>query len=152
VSRFEFVADHRGAFGVKRLCRVLRVSRSGFYRWIKAAPARAARAAADTALAQEIKQIHEEFDGTYGSPRITAELREKGREVNHKRVARVMRRIGIVGGCTCAKRCAPLCPSRPIRRFPTCSGGTSPRPRRTCATSGRVAGGNFTLRLPQNRA
>ncbi|MEU0478758.1 IS3 family transposase [Streptosporangium sp. NPDC006013] len=97
VSRFEFVADHRGAFGVKRLCRVLRVSRSGFYRWIKAAPARAARAAADAALAQEIKQIHEEFDGTYGSPRVTAELREKGHQVNHKRIARVMRRFGIVG-------------------------------------------------------
>jgi transposase InsO family protein len=97
VSRFEFVADHRDAFGVKRLCRVLRVSRSGFYRWIKAAPARAARAAADAALAQEIKQVHEEFDGTYGSPRVTAELREKGHQVNHKRIARVMRRFGIVG-------------------------------------------------------
>ena len=97
MSRFEFVADHAGAFGVKRLCRVLGCSRSGFYRWLKAAPARAARAAADAALAEEIKQIHSEFDGTYGSPRVTAELREEGRKVNHKRVARVMRRFGIVG-------------------------------------------------------
>lgn len=97
MSRFEFVADHRGAFGVKRLCRVLEVSRSGFYRWLKAASARVARAAADAALAAEIEQIHEEFDGTYGSPRVTAELREKGRTINHKRVARVMRRFGIVG-------------------------------------------------------
>ena len=97
MSRFEFVADHAGAFGVKRLCRVLEVSRSGFYRWRKAAPARAARAAADAALAEEIKQIHDEFDGTYGSPRVTAELRAKGRKINHKRVARVMRRFGIVG-------------------------------------------------------
>ncbi|MEV1175582.1 IS3 family transposase [Nonomuraea sp. NPDC049784] len=97
VSRFKFVADHRDAFGVKRLCRVIGVSRSGFYRWIKAAPARAARAAADAALAAEIKQIHGEFDGTYGSPRVTAELREKGRKVNHKRVARVMRCFDIVG-------------------------------------------------------
>lgn len=97
MSRFEFVADHAGAFGVKRLCRVLGLARSGFYRWMKAAPVRAARAAADAALAEEIKQIHEEFDGTYGSPRVTAELHEKGREVNHKRVARVMRRFGIVG-------------------------------------------------------
>ncbi|WP_442939474.1 IS3 family transposase [Nonomuraea sp. SYSU D8015] len=97
VSRFEFVDDHAGAFGVKRLCRVLKVSRSGFYRWRKAAPARAERAAADAALAAEIRQIHGEFDGTYGSPRITAELRARGRRVNHKRVARVMRRSGIVG-------------------------------------------------------
>ncbi|MFC3985212.1 IS3 family transposase [Streptosporangium jomthongense] len=97
VSRFAFVDDHRDAFGVKRLCRVLKVSRSGFYRWIKAAPARAERAAADAALAAEIRQIHDEFDGTYGGPRVTAELRARGRQVNHKRVARVMRRCGIVG-------------------------------------------------------
>ncbi|GAA4210795.1 hypothetical protein GCM10022252_79060 [Streptosporangium oxazolinicum] len=97
MSRFAFVDDHRGAFGVKRLCRVLKVSRSGFYRWCKAAPAQAERAAADAALAAEIRRIHDEFDGTYGSPRVTAELRARGRQVNHKRVARVMRRCGIVG-------------------------------------------------------
>ncbi len=90
MSRFQFVADHRDAFGVKRLCRVLAVSRSGFYRWLKAAPARAARAAADAALAEQITAIHAEFDGTYGSPRITAELRATGRRVNHKRVTRIM--------------------------------------------------------------
>ncbi|WP_302893281.1 IS3 family transposase [Actinomadura luzonensis] len=97
LSRFEFVDDHRRAFGVKRLCRVLKVSRSGFYRWLKAAPARAERAAAEAALAEEIRQIHGEFDGTYGSPRVTAELRARGHTVNHKRVARVMRSSGIVG-------------------------------------------------------
>ncbi|MDF2705024.1 MAG: putative transposase [Nonomuraea muscovyensis] len=97
MSRFQFVADHRDAFGVKRLCRVLAVSRSGFYRWLKAAPARAERAAADAALAEEIKRIHGEFDGTYGSPRVTAELRAAGRRVNRKRVARVMRVFGIAG-------------------------------------------------------
>lgn len=97
MSRFQFVADHRDAFGVKRLCRVLEVSRSGFYRWLSAALGRAARAAADAALAADIKKIHAEFDGTYGSPRVTAELRDKGGRVNHKRVARVMRVFGIVG-------------------------------------------------------
>jgi transposase InsO family protein len=97
VSRFEFVADHADAYGVKRLCQVLAISRSGFYRWLKAAPARAARAAADAALAEEIRQIHAEFDGTYGSPRITTELRAQGRTVNRKRVERVMRVFGIVG-------------------------------------------------------
>ncbi|MFJ8027616.1 hypothetical protein [Streptomyces sp. NPDC096311] len=40
-SRFQFVEDHRGAFGVKRLCRILAVSRSGFYRWLAGASARA---------------------------------------------------------------------------------------------------------------
>jgi transposase InsO family protein len=97
VSRFQFVADHRDTFGVKRLCRVLGLSRSGFYRWLAAAPARAARAEAEAELAEKIRAIHAEFDGTYGSPRITAELREGGQRVNHKRVERVMRRCGIVG-------------------------------------------------------
>lgn len=97
VSRFQFVADHRDAFGAKRLCRVLQVSRSGFYRWLAAAPARAARAAAEAVLVNKIRAIHTDFDGTYGSPRVTAELRAGGERVNHKRIERVMRRHGIVG-------------------------------------------------------
>ncbi|WP_086021497.1 IS3 family transposase [Streptomyces zinciresistens] len=97
VSRFQFVDDHRGAFGVKRLCRVLEVSRSGFYRWLKGAPARMERARSDARLARRIREIHKESDGTYGVPRITAELQEAGIEVNHKRVARVMARIGLQG-------------------------------------------------------
>jgi transposase InsO family protein len=97
VSRFQFVDDHRGAFGVKRLCRVLEVSRSGFYRWLKGAPARMERARSDARLSRRIREIHKESDGTYGVPRITAELQEAGIEVNHKRVARVMARIGLQG-------------------------------------------------------
>jgi transposase InsO family protein len=97
VSRFQFVEDHRGTYGVKRLCRVLEVSRSGFYRWLKAAPARMERARSDARLARRIREIHKESDGTYGVPRITAELKDAGMCVNHKRVTRVMRRIGIAG-------------------------------------------------------
>jgi transposase InsO family protein len=97
VSRFQFVDDHRDLFSVKRLCRVLQVSRSGYYRWRDAQEARAARLAADRVLAEQIRQIHAEHDGTYGSPRVMAELRDTGRKVNHKRVERVMRVFGIVG-------------------------------------------------------
>ncbi|MGW9412083.1 IS3 family transposase [Streptomyces diastaticus] len=97
VSRFQFVDDHRDAFGVKRLCRVLEVSRSGFYRWLKAAPARMARARENARLARRIREIHKESDGTYGIPRVTAELKAAGTDVNHKRVERVMRRIGVQG-------------------------------------------------------
>jgi transposase InsO family protein len=97
VSRFQFVDDHRDLFSVKRLCHVLQVSRSGYYRWREAREARAARLAADQALAEQIRQIHAEHDGTYGSPRVMAELCDAGRKVNHKRVERVMRVFGIVG-------------------------------------------------------
>jgi transposase InsO family protein len=97
VSRFQFVADHHRAYGVKRLCRLLFISRSGYYRWRDAAGARAERERADRVLTMRIAAIHEESDSTYGSPRITAELRDEGRPVNHKRVERLMRRGGIVG-------------------------------------------------------
>ncbi|BFV61234.1 hypothetical protein KCMC57_up63380 [Kitasatospora sp. CMC57] len=97
MSRFTFVADHHDAYGVKRLCTLLAVSRSGFYRWRDAGPARAERERADLALTERIAGIHRESDSTYDSPRITAELRDEGRPVNHKRVERLMRRSGIVG-------------------------------------------------------
>lgn len=97
MSRFQFVDDHRDTFGVKWLCRVVEVSRSGYYRWRAAAGARAGRAFPDAELTGKIREIHIEWDGTYGSPRITAELRAEGRRVNHKRVERVMREAGIVG-------------------------------------------------------
>lgn len=97
MSRFQFVQDHCGAFGVKRLCRVLECSRSGFYRWLAGAGARLARRQANAELAGRIRAIHTASDGTYGSPRITAELADDGPAVNHKRVERVMRDAGIVG-------------------------------------------------------
>ncbi|MBH1939167.1 IS3 family transposase [Streptomyces sp. AV19] len=97
VNRFQFVADFKRRFGVKRLCTVLGIARSSFYHWARTAAGRAARAAADDELAARIRKVHAESDGTYGSPRITAELRDSGERVNHKRVERVMRRHRIVG-------------------------------------------------------
>lgn len=94
-SRFQFVDDHCGAFGVKRLCRMLHVLRPGFYRWLAGADARAARAQADAELAERIAEIHRESDGTYGVPRVTAELKEAGRRVDHKRVMRTFRIVGL---------------------------------------------------------
>ena len=96
-SRLQFVDDHRGAFGVKRLCRILTVSRSGLYRWLAGVDARAERARADAEFAERITEIHTESDGTYGAPRVTAEPRDEGERVNHKRVACVMRKLDIIG-------------------------------------------------------
>ncbi len=97
MNRFQFVEDHRDTYGVKRLCRVLEIARSSFYRWRNAAAARLARRRCDEDLAMRIRRIHAELDGTYGSPRITAELRDQGLRVNHKRIERVMRAFGIAG-------------------------------------------------------
>lgn len=97
MNRFQFVDDHCQRYGVKRLCRVLGIARSSFYHWKATAPARAARQADDAALAEQIRAVHADFDSTYGAPRITAELRDRGHRVNRKRVARVMRGIGLRG-------------------------------------------------------
>jgi transposase InsO family protein len=96
-SRFQFVDDHRDTYEVKRLCQVLDVNRSSYYKWLAGAEARAARQQEDRVLAEEIREVHSESGGAYGSPRVTAELRGKGRRVNEKRVARIMRTFSITG-------------------------------------------------------
>ncbi|MFE7401756.1 IS3 family transposase [Streptomyces sp. NPDC057557] len=98
VNRCQFVDDHQRRFGVKRLCSILGIARSSFYYWRRTAPDRAARQAADDRLAARIRKAHRDSDGTYGAPRITAELRDEGGQVvYHKRVARIMRTIGLEG-------------------------------------------------------
>jgi HTH-like domain len=120
VNRFEFVSENRRHHGVKRLCQVIGIARSSYYHWKATAPDRAARDADDAGLAARIRVIHRESAGTYGVPRITAELHDTGHHVNHKRVARVMRGIGLAG----------------LRlRRPTCSNATSPPRSPTPATS-----------------
>ncbi|MCX4969132.1 IS3 family transposase [Streptomyces sp. NBC_00654] len=98
VNRCQFVEDHQRRHGVKRLCGILGLSRSSFCYWRRTAAARTARQTAEAGLAARIRRVHQESDGTYGVPRITAELRDEGGPVvNHKRVARVMRTIGLEG-------------------------------------------------------
>lgn len=77
------------------MCRVLEVSRSGYYAWLKREPS--ARAEANAELLEAIRQIHAESDGTYGAPRIHAELQEEGSQAGLNRVARVMREAEIQG-------------------------------------------------------
>jgi transposase InsO family protein len=75
------------------------IARSSFYAWLAAADGRAARVAADEALAEGIRTVHD-ADDTYRAPRITAELNDgvpTHERVNRKRVARVMRDAGIAG-------------------------------------------------------
>lgn len=93
--RFAFIAAEKAAFPVTVLCRILAVSRAGFY----AAQARpvAGRARRDAQLAVEIAAIHGESRQRYGSPRVHAELRARGRGVSRKRVARLMHHRGLAG-------------------------------------------------------
>ena len=75
------------------MCRVFSVSRSGFYKWRNARDSQKKRA--DHQLIDHIRRIHYDSDRSYGSPRITAALRQQGLVCNHKRVARLMRINGI---------------------------------------------------------
>jgi putative transposase len=77
------------------MCRLLGVSPSGYYAWRKR-PA-SARVQEDQRLLRQIRAAHEASRGTYGAPRIHAELQEAGVAVGRKRVARLMREAGIVG-------------------------------------------------------
>ncbi|MHC3475553.1 IS3 family transposase [Streptomyces sp. 7R007] len=97
MNRFQFVADHQRRYGVKRLCTILGIALSSLYYWRRTAADRDARQAADARLVARIRAVHHESDGTCGVPRITAELQEAGERVNHKRIARVMRSIGLAG-------------------------------------------------------
>ena len=76
---------------IATMCRVLGVSPSGYYAWRSRPLSRRARA--DVKLSAEIQAIHRESRGTYGVPRIHAELAERGIPVGRKRVARLMRGV-----------------------------------------------------------
>ncbi len=80
---------NQAAFPVRKMCRVLGVSHSGFYDWLQRPPSQ--RAMQDAVLVERIRTIHAESDATYGMPRIRAELVEQGVRVGGKRIARLMR-------------------------------------------------------------
>ena len=77
------------------MCRVLKVSPSGYYAWQERPPSR--RAMDDAVLTERIRELHAASDGLYGSPNLHAELRDEGTRVGRKRVARLMRKAGIYG-------------------------------------------------------
>ena len=114
---------HQAVYPVQAMCRVLEVSRSGYYAWRRREPS--ARAQSDATLTARIREVHEDSRKTYGSPRIHAELQEEGQRVGRKRVARLMRGArldGPAGGALLKPRSALRTPVR--RRI--WSIGTSP--------------------------
>lgn len=84
---------HRFIHDIGRMCWLLNVSRSGFYVWRTRQPS--ARSVWNEDLVQSIKRIYGEGRGEYGSPTICEVLRQEGQRVNHKRIARLMRQIGL---------------------------------------------------------
>lgn len=86
---------NQAKYPVRRMCRLLGVSPSGYYAWSRRKSSQHAQA--DAKLLARIQAIHERSRGTYGAPRIHAELRACGELVSRKRVARLMREAGLRG-------------------------------------------------------
>ncbi len=115
--RYAGIRQHEGAFTVVLMCRVLEVSRAGYYRWRRRRPS--ARAQTDTRLRVVIRAIHAASQRRYGRPRIHRELRDTHHlHCSPKRVARLMRLDGLQG-----KRARRY-------RVTTQSDGTPPAPNR----------------------
>lgn len=91
--RFAFIEGHTIEFHVTTMCRVLKVSKAGYYAWVHRPPS--GRAAADEHLVEAIKVIHGTSRGTYGSPRVHEELKAQGKRHGEKRIARIMQEEGI---------------------------------------------------------
>jgi len=89
------VNANQADFPVRKLCRVLQVSTSGYYAWQQRPPS--PRSLDDAVLTERIRAIHAASDENYGSPNIHAELRDEGTRVGRKRVARLMRLAGLRG-------------------------------------------------------
>ncbi len=97
--RYQCIHRRRSEYPVVMMCRVLKVSRSGYYTW-RVRP-ESERSKTDREVTQAIERLHKASKGTYGSPRITADLKDEGNRHGRHKVARLMRLAGLKG---CPKR------------------------------------------------
>lgn len=121
--RYAIIERERGKLPVKRACLLLKVSESGYYAWQKRGVGRQ-RDAHETSIVEQITDVFVESKGTYGSPRVTAALRQRGIVCNHKCVARVMRQQQLVAkyrrrrvNTTDSRHAYPVAPNRLQRDF-----------------------------------
>ncbi|MGH9389729.1 MAG: IS3 family transposase, partial [Vicinamibacteria bacterium] len=89
------MTSHQAMYPVATMCRVLGVSASGYYAWLKRPLCERARR--DGELIERIRAIHERSRGTYGVPRVHADLVAEGAHVGRKRLARLMKTAGLEG-------------------------------------------------------
>jgi len=91
--KFAFIHAHRRRFGVAPLCKRLGVSQCGYYQWLK--EPLGARGRRDKELKPLVRRIFFDSKRIYGSPRVCAQLRREGHLVSRKRIARLMREMGL---------------------------------------------------------
>jgi putative transposase len=108
------MSANQALFPIAAMARVLGVSTAGYYAWRSRPPC--ARSIADDALLKRVRTIHAVSRGTYGAPRVHAELRGEGQAAGKKRIARLMRTAGIIGisrrhGIITTRRNRHACPA-----------------------------------------
>jgi putative transposase len=120
--RFRFIEDHRDVFNVRVMCAVLEVSASGYYAWRERPESR--RDLANRELLAEVRRVHSDSRRRYGSPRVHAALWREGRRVGRNRIARLMRRHGILARqtrrfrkTTDSNHAFPIAPNLLARQF-----------------------------------
>ena len=91
--KYRFIKNHTHLFPVEKMCRALKVRRGGYYAWLKRPLSK--RTKENMILLKRIKDIHENSERRYGSPRITDQLNDEGYSVSRPRVARIMSSNGI---------------------------------------------------------
>lgn len=91
--KYGFIREHKQEFSISTMCRVLEVSVSGYYGWLKRPKSK--RAQENDSLMDKIKAVHKQGRNQYGSPKVYRQLRKDGQSCNHKRVERLMRENGI---------------------------------------------------------
>ncbi|HAT6642384.1 TPA: IS3 family transposase [Corynebacterium striatum] len=106
VIRFQFVYDHRTEYSVKRMCHVLKLNRSSFYKWLNTREKRRLKTCSDALIGARITTIFNDEHGLYGAKRIAASLNDDKDfpPINHKKVARIMKAMGLKG-FTKQRRC-----------------------------------------------
>nr|GKH16960.1 transposase [Corynebacterium striatum] len=97
--RFQFVYDYRTEYSVKRMCDVLKLNRSSFYKWVQTREKRRLKMYSDAVIGARIKTIFDDEHGLYGAKRIAASLNSDTDfgPINHKKVARIMKSMGLKG-------------------------------------------------------
>ncbi|MDK8883038.1 IS3 family transposase, partial [Corynebacterium striatum] len=90
--RFQFVYDYRTEYSVKRMCHVLKLNRSSFYKWVQTREKRRLKMYSDALIGARITTIFDDEHGLYGAKRIAASLNDDKDfpPINHKKVARIM--------------------------------------------------------------
>ena len=123
--KYKFMERERSRFAVERMCRLLGVSRSGYYAWLRERDT-GRRLKENEALLEAIRRFYKASRGTYGSPRITEDLRDAGLRCGENRIARLMRINGLMAktrrrfkATTNSRHCLPVSPNLLNRRFMT---------------------------------